>query len=329
MVRASGPPHHLHISVETSAGMPAPLSPAHGRVSPRKMARPISPLTRRGGEEVLAKLVEELLSRGIDVSVPQPGHTGSSVRLPLQFFDNTDLERNTAEGWLSAALQRHGSKPNAVVLTPNSVGGGEWKLGRVFRYDRKGEQFVAHVKGEDGKLQEESPISLPRLSVMFLAEKIPEFAERFAGALRARDQCEASLLFQFYVRNMPTADVKTLTEGQVQRLLERALAPSPSVLANSAEMSRLIEEVKLEYAQSMNGILLRDGLHKPPLRDKVRAELLLPPPPPPPPEVGTVVIEDNHYHESKESFVAISALVMPQVHSFVSSNRSAGYSEKL
>ena len=57
---------------------------------------------------------------------------------------------------------------------------------------------------------------------MFLGERVDEFATRVADAHRMRDECEAALLFRFYVRSMPTSDVRTLNELQVQQLLTRA-----------------------------------------------------------------------------------------------------------
>ena len=124
-----------------------------------------------------------------------------------------------------------------------------------------------------------------------------------------RDECEAALLFRFYVRSMPTSDVRTLNELQVQKLLTRA----QSARLRSADAGALIEEVRLEYAHAMNGLLLRDGLRRPPLRDKVRADLLLPPPPPPPPELGVVPIEENDFVGATSSFLATSNLVMAPV----------------
>ena len=55
-----------------------------------------------------------------------------------------------------------------------------------------------------------------------LGERVDEFATRVADAHRMRDECEAALLFRFYVRSMPTSDVRTLNELQVQQLLTRA-----------------------------------------------------------------------------------------------------------
>ena len=133
-----------------------------------------------------------------------------------------------------------------------------------------------------------------------------------SDAHRSRDECEAALLFSFYVKNMPTGDVRTLNELQVDRLLERTLT-TQRLRASDIDPNQLIDEVKLEYAQSMNGMLLREGLQRPPLRDKMPSTMsLLTPPPPPVPELGVIQIAESSVVGSRASFVAISSLVMPQ-----------------
>ena len=128
---------------------------------------------------------------------------------------------------------------------------------------------------------------------------------------------------------------------QVQRLLDRALSANKLRSAFTAPEStaELVSEVRLphmappssctaplrtrgafpawqvrlEYAHALNGMLLRVGLTRPPLKDKVRAELLLPPPPPPAPELGVISLESNNYVACAASFFAISSLIVPQV----------------
>jgi hypothetical protein len=84
------------------------------------------------------------------------------------------------------------------------------------------------------------------------------FAQRVADAYKSRDECEAALLFSFYVKNMPTADVRTLNESQVARLLERALT-TMRLRASTVDPNPLVDEVKLDYAHSVNGMLLHEG----------------------------------------------------------------------
>ena len=268
-----------------------------------------SPSKRVNADAALQQLRAELLARSIDSTVPQPGHTGSKVRLPLDVFDNRDLERDTPMGWVSAATSRYAKRPNAAVLVADEAGAGEWRLGRVFQWEAQSALFSVQLADAGGRVIEDTCVQLPRLCVMFLGERVDEFATRVADAHRMRDECEAALLFRFYVRSMPTSDVRTLNELQVQQLLTRA----QSARLRSADAGALIEEVRLEYAHAMNGLLLRDGLRRPPLRDKVRADLLLPPPPPPPPELGVVSIEENDFVGATASFLATSNLVMAPV----------------
>ena len=163
-------------------------------------------------------LSRELLARGIDVLAPNPGQTGLKVRMPLNFFDNLDLERDTPEGWVQRSKRMYGKKPNAILLLPDGsgTGGGVFRPGRVNGYDAKKHTFEASPSGADGRVLDDV-FRLPRLSVMFLSEKVSDFARRVAEAHASRDECEGALLMKFYITNMPTHDVRTLNELQVSR----------------------------------------------------------------------------------------------------------------
>jgi dynein heavy chain len=281
--------------------------------------------TAKGGTalqraEEAARLLRELLAeRGVNLSAQRTGHTGSRVRLPLQYFDSTDYKRCTPEAKVAVANERFGKKTNAVVLQSVGEDRDQWKLGRVYRYDGKAGAFAAYLTGEDGRVDETASILVPPLSAMFLHEKVAEFAQRLAHAHRARDEAEAELLLQFYVRSMPTTDVYTLSDAQIERLIERAVpahrmpASGAEALARSGSVAPLIAEVKLSYARSMNGMLLRERMQAAPLKHKVRANLLLPPDRPPAPALGVVAeAKGLDFGTAMESFEAISSLVLPE-----------------
>ena len=197
-------------------------------------ASPTRGVTRTAALEAVSGLQQTLMGLGIDSSVPNQGHTGSKVRLPLQYFDSTDRERNTPLGWVDLSIRKFGKRANAAVLVADEAGIGMWRLGRVFRYDAKSSSFYVHLCSDFGQLLDDSALSLPRLSVMFLAESVDEFALRVAAAHRARDETEAALLFRFYVTNMPTTDMRTLNELQVPR----AAPSSPAHAAPAARFQR-------------------------------------------------------------------------------------------
>ena len=299
-----------------------PTSPARDPSSPtsRSPQKSVEDILKekREAQEALLRVASELssalLSLGIDSANPKPGQTGSKVRLPLSYFDNLDLERDTPEGWVTASRRAYGKRPNAILCMPDggAEGGGSWVPGRVTGYDAQSGLFACAPAGMDGKVLEDQATSLPRLSVLFLSEKPGEFAERVALAHKARDECEGALLLSFYIKNMPTADVRTLNEMQVASLLQRTLTTN-RLKSSDIDPNQLIDEVKLDYAHSVNGMLLREGLQRPPLKDKFASASLLPPPPPPVPELGVIEIPDNQYEITNYSFNSISSLVMPEV----------------
>ena len=62
--------------------------------------------------------------------------------------------------------------------------------------------------------------------------------------------------------------------------LERTLTTT-RLRSSDIDPNELIDEVKLDYAHSVNGMLLREGLQRPPLRDKFPSSTLQPKLPPP------------------------------------------------
>ena len=241
----------------TSPGRSQFYATPAGPSSPSRSVEDILHEKREAAEALLATAAsvhEALLAHGIDVTIPQTGQTGSRMRLPLSYFDNLDFERNDPQGWVKASRQAYGKRPNAIVLLPDGAeyGGASWQPGRVTAYDPESATFAAAPVGMDGRALEEQSTSLPRLSVMFLLEKVGDFTTRVALSHRARDECEGALLLSFYIKNMPTEDVRTLNELQVARLIERTLTTS-RLRETDVDPNALIDEVKLDYARSVNG----------------------------------------------------------------------------
>ena len=90
-----------------------PTSPARDPSSPtsRSPQKSVEDILKekREAQEALLRVASELssalLSLGIDSANPKPGQTGSKVRLPLSYFDNLDLERDTPESHSNVARQ--------------------------------------------------------------------------------------------------------------------------------------------------------------------------------------------------------------------------------
>ena len=121
-------------------------NPATASRNPAEAASP--PRGAMESMEAVQNLVQMLLGHGIDSSVPAPGHTGSKIRLPLQYFDNVDMERNTPQGWVEQSTKqraKRGIQPTAIVLLTDESGVGQWRLGRVFHWDEKTSTYHVHL----------------------------------------------------------------------------------------------------------------------------------------------------------------------------------------
>jgi hypothetical protein len=190
-LRRRTPPEWAHLSgMYASPTRDRNGNPATASRNPAEATSP--PLGAMESMEAVQNLAQMLLGHGIDSSVPAPGHTGSKIRLPLQYFDNTDVERNTPQGWVEQCTSQGGkrasSQPTAIVLLTDESGVGQWRLGRVFHWDDKSSTYHVHLANALGQIQEDSTVALPRLSVCFLAEPMHEFAQRVAAPQHVHNQ---------------------------------------------------------------------------------------------------------------------------------------------
>lgn len=266
-------------------------------------------------QEQLLALRALLIEHGLDTLAPKQGRTGSRVRLPLQHFDSAEHD---PEDDIAAALSLGSGQPNAAVLVSEPSGGEDWRLGRVHSYDAKAQTFAAHLLGSDGVVDKATAVSAPRLGVYWLHEPVREFAARLASAHAERDRAEAEILFRCYVQSMPTTGVYTLSDTQVERLLERAvpahrMPAAGKALLRSGAAEALVSEVRLAYTHSMNAMLLRHSIVRPPLGLGNDTDFI-PAPPPPPPEIGVIAAAKlPEYPHAVASFAAVSSAAMPEV----------------
>ena len=100
------------------------------------------------------------------------------------------------------------SRPSLARILPTSLR----CPSLVFESDSAPSPFDAAPVGPDGRVLEDERLKLPRLSVMFLLERVADFTTRVARSHAARDECEGQLLMAFYIKlkNSTTCNKKPL-----------------------------------------------------------------------------------------------------------------------
>ncbi|KAG2485619.1 hypothetical protein HYH03_015682 [Edaphochlamys debaryana] len=191
---------------------------------------------------------------------------------PLEVFDNTVYETRTHPEWVP---RRPGVPPTAGrALVPQEDGSLAWAPCTVVDFSEganlygvalapqreptaNGEPAAAPTASAEG--EEQPVVWLPRVKVCFSAEDPALFARRHADAHRSRARAESLLRYNLYIDSMPTDDIPPLTNEQVNRMLSFALN-SKRLKDKLMDTSALIAEVNIEYARTMNKVVLDTAL---------------------------------------------------------------------
>lgn len=235
-----------------------------------------------------AQSVEKLLKDlGVDYSkAPQPALSIFSKTvglLPLEVFDDEDLEERSPAAWLRLATTDKDGKvvhvpARGLVLDRNGMG--YWRDGTVLRWLEKERlyEFLPHEPSA-------TPVQLHRMHLCFKAEDPFNFARRVADAHRRRQEAEMQLLYNFYIDCMPVETLPDVDPQQAKRILAIALNTRALQQGNNNNQApdghaALIAEVRTQASRSMNKITFDAWLRANPRHSMVQ-DLVLPAPPPP------------------------------------------------
>lgn len=169
----------------------------------------------------LAKLLEEagliaeqLLPGGPYATAAESSNT--PTHLPLEYFDDSEYDVRTPQDWLALGTTSDGHVepiPVRALLTAN--GAYAWSTASVVSYnDQTGTFGVVDTAG--------TPLSLPRIFVMFLAEDPEVFVRRVVAAYNLRRETEALLSYSLCVDCMPPDAGQAVDESVLHRMLSLA-----------------------------------------------------------------------------------------------------------
>ena len=174
----------------------------------------------------------------------------------VEVFDNTDHEQRLPAEWVPKPLPQGGSAPPALVAFGADEGKLVWTPCTVLGFDEATNTFECRpVDSTEAKW-------MHRIFVHFEAESPFVYADRMAEAIQQRHEAEASLRFNFFIDSMPTEDIPPLMQEQVNRMLGYALN-SKKLKDKLMDTSQLINEINIEYARTMNKIVLESTLSQP------------------------------------------------------------------
>jgi len=223
------------------------------------------------------------LKLGIDFNEPP----GIESWLNLDLFNDKTFDDYTPLEWIDKGRERGGAfKPiPARGLCKGTQH--EWRDILIEGYDLKEEKFYG--RWEDNNI----PVHLSRIYILFDAEDPRKFAQRIQNAFQERIHADAIIRYNYYIDNMPTQDLNELDSEQ-QRRLEILATNTRKLREGKMELTPLKLEVSNDYYRTMNKIifdkyldvcsedLLDQKLRLPPIKEEREA-----------PEYGMIQLERN------------------------------------
>eukprot|EP01062_Namystynia_karyoxenos_P078362 TRINITY_DN805_c0_g2_i2.p1 TRINITY_DN805_c0_g2~~TRINITY_DN805_c0_g2_i2.p1 ORF type:complete len:4436 (+),score=1940.78 TRINITY_DN805_c0_g2_i2:809-13309(+) len=219
--------------------------------------------------------------RGLIGHDPQQSHF-----LPLEEFDNTELEPCAPQDWILMGKQGPDGQ-GTPAKSQYFYGGGKegqaeevkWTRCRVIEYDEDENSYLIRWERDDGP---EKMKWVKRLNLIFDAEDEGQWKERFGQAWRLRDEAEAQMRLYLYVSGMPEELVTPIDEDQVDRILALVAAEFP--LAHLHVIERAITEMRSMYSYGLKLAVFNYKFNDPVEQqrlDKLSLPHDIPPPPQP------------------------------------------------
>lgn len=202
--------------------------------------------------------------------------SSSEAYLPLEQFDNTDLDDRLPEEWVEIGMDANGVVVGTPARTLRPITEEPfygWVNCVVKAYDAETGRFTVVPDGQ-------SEVTVPRIALLFLSEDPQKFATRLAGACAARSEAEQHLRYNLIVDCMPTDTVGAFDPTRLADLLQQSTDSTQFNDANHPFVQELLLEINLAHARAYNKQMLNTFIAKDP--DAFPGVLV----PPPPTEIG-------------------------------------------
>jgi dynein heavy chain len=198
--------------------------------------------------------IEELLA---EAGVDKDGEPSYLSWLPLELFDDETFDDYSPAEWMQKAIPDPSGRTLALLGRGCLVEGGKhvWKNVLIHDYYEPDKEFICTVK------QTGERVRFKRINLWFEIEDPRKFVARIKQAHDARRIADSKVRYNYYIDNMPRADVNVMDTEQRNRLFNNAnepkrliKSPSRKNLSSTFE-ENLKTEAASEYERTMNKII--------------------------------------------------------------------------
>ena len=156
-------------------------------------------------------LKELFLANGFDINdLPK-----SAEWMPIEIFDNKKYELRTPKEWMEFYSDKNGQiEINGKALLKRE-GKYVWEKIKVLNYDKESKKW--NIQDSEGKKH-----LIPRINLFFDSENQNIYVIRFIKAYLDRIYQNSTMKYTFYVKSMPTHDIKEISKKSKNNILFKA-----------------------------------------------------------------------------------------------------------
>ncbi|KAK4887372.1 hypothetical protein RN001_003643 [Aquatica leii] len=241
--------------------------------------------------------------------------------LPLELFDNEELDSRTPKNWIQHGIidgVRHpipGEAYLPVCMKPTVPDTSVDYLNHVYKWvnvavtDYTPENKLWHVLTLDGY---QRTFKVPRIYLMFKAEDPFMFAQRIKEAIELRNETENNIRYEFYLDCMLLTGTPELDEDSLNHVYKLATQNKAIKMDNPEVLEKLEYEVRLNHKRALGEMQFRYSAEKQP--QVYRFLNLKPRPVPAVPKKGMVSTGMEDFQARAEYFKWMCIWVIPETH---------------
>ena len=191
--------------------------------------------------------IESLLKK-IDIDFTKPDELESW--LPLEFFEDKDLDIYTPQEWLNKSTDLEGNVLfiPGIGLHRDQNGIGKWSRVLVNSYNAANDKFFGIW--EDSS----ESFSLSKIYLLFDAENPYLFCKKVSLAHSEREKAESIIRYNFYIDKMVIETLSDILEEQKIRL-RRGIENIPYYRSEHKQIEDILKELNYNYLRTTNKII--------------------------------------------------------------------------
>ena len=175
--------------------------------------------------------------------------------LPLEFFEDKDLDIFTAEEWMEKAKDKENPERylyiQGVGLHRDKEGHGTWKRVLINFYNEKTEKYEGVW---DDESEEKEPCSLSKIYLLFDAENPFLFCKKVKLACEERESAESIIRYNSYIDRMLIDQIQDMNED-VRKRLQNNIKKLKFLKVEQKNIDDLLRDLNCNYLRTTNKII--------------------------------------------------------------------------